>query len=55
MDEEVQRPRVEQLKQKTLMARPMKIPHPMEGVAHSEHHTPKSNEERLEDLEDWKQ
>ena len=27
----------------------------MEGVAYSEHRTPKSNEVKLEDLEDWTQ
>ena len=37
------------------MARPVEIPHPVEGVAHSEHRTPKSNKIKLEDLEDWKQ
>ena len=41
----------------TLVARPMEIPHPVEeeaGVAHSEHRTPKRNEVKIEDLEDWK-
>ena len=50
IDEEV----LEQLKQKTPMARPMENPHHVEGVAHSEHRTPKNNEVKKEDLEDWK-
>ena len=45
----------EQPKQKTLVARPMEIPHPVEGVARSEHCTLKSNDVKLDDLEDWKQ
>ena len=54
VDEELHRPRVEHPKHKTLVARPMEIPHLMEGVACSENNTPKSNEVKLEDLEDWK-
>ena len=50
IDEEV----LEQLKQKTLVARPMENPHNMERVAHSEHRTLKSNEVNKEDLDDWK-
>ena len=34
---------------------PVEIPHLVEGMVHSEHCTPKSNEVKLEDLEDWKQ
>ena len=49
---EVHRPEVEQPKQKTPMARTMEIPQPVEGVARSEHCMPKSNEVKLEDLED---
>ena len=55
VDEEVHRPEVEQPRQKTLVARPVEVPNPVEGVARSEHRTPKSNEVTLEDLEDWKQ
>ena len=50
MDDEV----LEEPKQKTPVARPMENPHHVEGVAHSEHRTPKSNEVKKEDLEDWK-
>ena len=50
IDEEV----LEQSKQKTPVARPMENPHHMEGAACSEHHTPRSNEVKKEDLEDWK-
>ena len=52
MDEEVCRPEMKQPKQKTLVVMPMKIPHPMEEVAHSEHHTPRNNEVKRDDLED---
>ena len=45
---------LEQPKQKTLVARPMENPHHVEGMAHSEHCTPKGNEVKKEDLEDWK-
>ena len=55
MYEEVHRPKMEQPKQKTPVARPVEIPHLMEGMARSEHHTSKSNEVKLEDLEDWEQ
>ena len=48
------RPEVERPKQKTPVARPFEIPHPVE-VAHYEHRTLKSKEVQLEDLEDWKQ
>ena len=34
--------------------RPIEIPHHVERVAHSEHRTPRSNEVKMEDLEDWK-
>ena len=54
MDEEVRRPEMEQPKQQTPVARPMEIPHPVEGVARSEHHTPRNNEVKREDLKDWK-
>ena len=45
---------LEQPKQKTPVARPVENPHHVEGVARSEHCTPKSNEVKKEDLEDWK-
>ena len=48
MDDEV----MELPKQKTLVARPMENAHHVEGVAHSEHCTPKSNEVKKKDLED---
>ena len=54
MEEEVHRLEMEQLKQKTPVARPMEIPHHVEGVARSEHRTPRCNEVKREDLEDWK-
>ena len=54
IDDEIHRPEMEQLKQKTLVARPMEIPHHVEGVARSEHRTPKSNKVKREDLKDWK-
>ena len=41
-------------KQKTLMARPVENPHNVDKATQSEHCTPKSNEVRKEDLEDWK-
>ena len=50
IDEEV----LEQPKQNTPVARPMENPHHVEGVAHSEHCTPRSNEVTKEDLKDWK-
>ena len=50
IDEEV----LEQPKQKTQVARPMENPHHVEREACSEHHTPKSNEVKKEDLKDWK-
>ena len=52
MDEEVYKPKTEQPKQKTPTARPIEIPYPVEGVAHSEHRTPRNNETKREDLED---
>ena len=55
VDEEVHRPEVEQPRQKTPLARLVEIPHPVERMAHSEHHMLKSNEVKLEDLEDQKQ
>ena len=39
---------------KTPVARPVENPHNVDGVARSEHCTPKSNEVKKEDLEDWK-
>ena len=54
IDEEVHRPKMEQPKQKTPVARPMEIPHHTERIAHFEHRTPKSNEVKRKDLEDWK-
>ena len=36
------------------MARPEKNAHHVDGAARSEHYTPRSNEVRKEDLEDWK-
>ena len=36
------------------MARPMEIPHHVEGITRSEHRIPKNNEVKREDLEDWK-
>ena len=53
MDEEVHRPEMEQSKQKTPIARPMEIL-PVEGVARSEHRTPRNNEVKREYLEDQK-
>ena len=50
LDDEVMEPP----KQKTLMAKPVGNPHYVEGMAQSEHCTPKSNEVKKEDLEDWK-
>ena len=50
IDEEV----LEQPKQKTPVARPVKNPRHLEAVARSEHCTPRSNEVKKEDLEDWK-
>ena len=50
IDEEV----LEQPKQKTPVARPMKNPHHVEGVAQSEHCISKSKEVKKEDLEEWK-
>ena len=50
IDEEV----LEQLKQKSPMARPVENPRHMEGVTRSEHCTPRSNKVKKEDLEDWK-
>ena len=50
IDEEV----LEQLKQKTQVARPVENPRHVEGVAQSEHCTPRNNEVKKEDLEDWK-
>ena len=50
IDEEV----LEQPKQKTLVARPVENPCHVEEVARSEHCTPKSNEVKKEDLENWK-
>ena len=50
IDEEV----LKQPKQKTPVARSMENPHRVERVARSGHHTPKSNEVKKEDLEDWK-
>ena len=50
MDEEV----LEQLKQKTPVARPVENPRHVEEVARSKHYTPRSNEVKKEDLEDWK-
>ena len=41
-------------KQRTPVARPMENPRNMDGAARSEHFTPKSNEVKKEDLEDWK-
>ena len=37
------------------MARLVEVPHNVERVVRSEHRTPRSNEVKLEDLEDWKQ
>ena len=50
LDDEVMEPP----KQKTLVARPVENPHHVEGIARSEHCTPKSNEVKKENLEDWK-
>ena len=50
IDEEV----LEQPKQKTLVARSVENPRHVEGVARSEHCTSKTNEVKMEDLEDWK-
>ena len=50
MDEEV----LAQPKQKTPVARPRENPHHVERAARSEHCTPRSNEVKKEDLEDWK-
>ena len=50
IDQEV----LEQPKQKTLVARPIENPHYVEGAARSKHCTPRSNEVKKEDLEDWK-
>ena len=50
IDEEV----LEQPKQKTPVASSMENPHHMEREAYSEHHTPKSNEVKREDMEDQK-
>ena len=50
IDEEV----LEQPKQKTPVAKPVENPCHMDGVARSEHYTPRSNEVKKEDLEDWK-
>ena len=54
MDEEARRLKMEQSKHKTPVARPIEILHHVEGVAHSEHCTPRSNEVKREDLQDWK-
>ena len=50
MDDEVMEP----LKQKTPVAIPVENPHQVDGAARSEHCTPRSNEVKKEDLEDWK-
>ena len=50
MDDEVMEPP----KQKTPVAKLVENPHNVDGVAQSKHCTPKSNEIRKEDLEDWK-
>ena len=50
IDEEV----LEQPKQKTPVARPVENPRHVEGVSRSEHYTLKTNEVKMEDLEDWK-
>ena len=50
LDDEVMEPP----KQKTPMAKPIENPHRVERMTQSEHCTPKSNEVRREDLEDWK-
>ena len=50
MDEEV----LEQLKQKTPVAKPMENPHHVEGATRSEHCTPRNNEVKKEDLDDWR-
>ena len=50
IDEEV----LEQPKQKTPVARPVENPHHVEREARFKHHTPKNNEVKREDLEDWK-
>ena len=42
------------LKQKTPVAMPVENLCHVEGVAHSKHCTPRSNEVKKEDLEDWK-
>ena len=50
MDDEVMEP----LKQKTPVVRPVENSHHMDGATLSEHCTPRSNEVKKEDLEDWK-
>ena len=58
MYDEVRRPEMDQSRQKTPMAKPMEIPLLVDGeagMARFEHRTPKSNEVKLEDIEDWKQ
>ena len=50
MDDEV----MESPKQKTPMARLVENPHHVDEAARLEHCTPKSNEVKKEDLEDWK-
>ena len=50
LDKEVMEPP----KQKTPVVKPVENPHCVERVARSKHCTPKSNEVRKEDLEDWK-
>ena len=50
MDDEV----IEHPKQRTPVARPVENPYNVDSTARSEHYTPKSNEVRKEDLEDWK-
>ena len=52
MYEEVCRLEIEQPKQKSPVARPIETPHLVKGVARSEHHTPRNNEVKREDLED---
>ena len=50
LDDEVMEPP----KQKTPVPKPVENPHRVERMARSEHCTPKGNEVRKEDLEDWK-
>ena len=51
-DNEIDEKVMEQLKQKTPVARPVESPHRVEEIVQLEHCTPKSNEVKTKDLEE---